>query len=162
MKSSLNLFLFGMLATGALWADLTPWARFVDAASNLESVLFKSLPVPGGPIAWRRGPRESREELSKVIAQAPNRADLYALRALESERQLDFSAAESDWERNTVLAANKLEAWTAKADYHHRRVEAQKELDALRRALSQPTPANQTDLPQNSKQVGSWPSVPFK
>ena len=128
------------LITTSLWADLSPWVRFVDVASNLESVFFRNLPVPGGLIAWRRSPRESREELNKVITQSPSRADLYALRALESERQLDFAAAESDWIRHTELATSKLDAWTAKADYHHRRLEPQKELESLRRRQLPQTP----------------------
>ncbi len=142
------------LITTCLWAELSPWVRFVDVASNLESVFFRSLPVPGGLIAWRRSPRESREELNKVITQSPSRADLYALRALESERQLDFAAAESDWTKHTDIATSKLDAYTSKADYHHRRLEPQKELESLRRAISQPAPAVELELPAD--QQSSW------
>lgn len=107
MKFSRKVYLPALLALAgaALWADLSNWVRFVDLASNLESVFFKNLPVPGGTVAWRRSPRESREELSKVIGQTPGRAELYSLRALEAERQLDFTAAEADWNKYTELSA---------------------------------------------------------
>ncbi len=156
MKFSRKVYLpaFCALTGVALWADLSNWVRFVDLASNLESVFFKNLAVPGGAIAWRRSPRESREELSKVIGQTPGRAELYSLRAQEAERQLDFTAAEVDWNKYTELSAASQEAWVAKADYHHRRLESQKELEALRRAVSLPTPAREVELAVD--QQSSW------
>ena len=156
MKFSRKVYLPALCAlTGVgLWADLSNWVRFVDLASNLESVFFKTLSVPGGPVAWRRSPRESREELTKVIGQTPGRSELYSLRALEAERQLDFSSAETDWNKYTELSASNQDAWVAKSDYHHRRLESQKELEALRRAISLPTPAQEAELP--AEQQSAW------
>ena len=120
-----------LLAAGVASAELTPWVRFVDAAGNLEGVFFKRLNVPGGDVAWRRAPAEARAELTKVIAAQPARVELYSLRALEAERQLDFTAAETDWTKFVELSQDKTAAWTSKADYHHRRLEPTKELQAL-------------------------------
>ena len=64
--------------------------------------------VPNAPVLFRRPPRETRPALSEMIKAQPHNADLYSLRALEDEQQLDASAAESDWKayvNNSFLAA---------------------------------------------------------
>ena len=53
--------------------------------------------LPNGAVAFRRPPRETRPALADLIKSQPRNAELYSLRALEDEQQLDFTAAESDW-----------------------------------------------------------------
>jgi hypothetical protein len=51
-----------------------------------------------------------------LIKSQPHNAELYSLRALEDEQQLDFTAAESDWEsiRRQFFRQNKHPSWMIK------------------------------------------------
>ncbi len=64
--------------------------------------------MPTGSIAVRRPPKETRPELTKLITAAPKDAELYSLRALEEEQQLDFAAAEKDWKQCIDLAKDRM------------------------------------------------------
>ena len=79
----------------------------------------------------RRPPKETRPELSKLIAATPKDAELYSLRALEEEQQLDFAAAEADWKKCVDVATDRGAARVALADYYHRRLQSHEEFDAL-------------------------------
>ena len=98
----------------------------VDAASRLGAMCFAQR---HGPV--RRPPKETRAELTKLIAAAPNDAELYSLRALEDEQQLDFTAAEADWKKYVEVAADKGAARVALADFYHRRLQSNDEFNAL-------------------------------
>jgi tetratricopeptide (TPR) repeat protein len=138
LKWSRKLYLSGSialaLASAAFLAraELAPYLQHIDAASRLESVFFK--------ITGRRPPSETRPALTNLIASAPNDADLYSLRALEAERQLDFAAAEEDWRKYAELAADKFAGNTGLAGFYHRRLEPAKELAALHAAAMLPDP----------------------
>jgi hypothetical protein len=104
-------------------AELARWVQNIPSPSQLEAVFLRAVTLPSGAIEIRRPPKETRVELSKLIAARPSQADLYALRAREDELQLDFTAAENDWKK----AAQPLDL----ADYYHRRIRPKEEIAAL-------------------------------
>ena len=105
-------------ARGALPA----WIRNVEAGTAIEAALFRAMSLPGGAVLFRRPPAETRPALGELIKAQPKKADLYSLRALEDEQQLDFSAAESDWKKYAENVADRTGAQIALADFYHRRV----------------------------------------
>ncbi|MDX1983989.1 MAG: hypothetical protein SFV51_27185, partial [Bryobacteraceae bacterium] len=125
------LSLAALTAAIALRADISSRVRFTEAGTVVEQAFFRLMPLPGGPVAHRRPPGEARGELAKLIAAAPSQADLYSLRAQESERLLDFVAAEADWKRYAGLSQNKTRANLDLAAYYHRQWKVPQELDAL-------------------------------
>ena len=106
MKSFLNLFrgralhlaAVGLFVVTAGWmvsarGALPSWIRNIEAGTAIESAFFRAMPLPGGPVLFRRPPSETRPALGELIKSEPKNAGLYSLRALEDEQQLDFSAA---------------------------------------------------------------------
>lgn len=144
----------GAAAALALYADLPAWLQHVPAVLGREGVFFRTEPMPGGPVAVRRPPAESRAELTKLIAAAPADAELHALRARASEEQLDFTSAEQDWLRYAELAPDKGAGQLALADFYHRRLRPDDELRALAAAAAQPTPPQESLRP--AQQQRSW------
>ncbi len=128
-------------------AELSKWVEGIDAGNRIELVFFRTVLLPDGPVVVRRAPRETRPELTKLLSSSPNAADLYSLRALEDEQQLDFAAAEADWKQYAALAADQGAARLALADFYHRRLRARDEFDTLATAALQPAPASETLLP---------------
>jgi thioredoxin-like negative regulator of GroEL len=126
-----------MAATLALYADLPAWIEHQPAMARLEGVFFRTAPMPGGPVAVRRPPQETREALSKLIAATPAEADLLVLRAQAAEEQLDFAAAEQDWTKFAELAPDKAAGQLALADFYHRRLRPLDEIRALDAAGAQ-------------------------
>jgi tetratricopeptide (TPR) repeat protein len=115
---------------------LPSWIRNIEAGSALEAAFFRAMPLPGGMVLFRRPPAETRTALGELIkSQAnqaqPNNANLYSLRALEDEQQLDFSAAESDWKKYSESAPAQASAQLALADFYHRRVRPLDEIKTL-------------------------------
>jgi tetratricopeptide (TPR) repeat protein len=125
----------------AAWIGHAQWPRFaefIDAGNRFEGVFFAPVVLPTGTVTARRPPREARAELTKLAEAAPAEADLYALRALESEKMLDFPQAESDWQRYAQLHADPFVGQMAMADFLHRRLRAPDELTALLAAARAP------------------------
>ena len=85
----------GMMVTA--FGALPSWVRNLEAGSAIEAAFFRAMSLPGGTVQFRRPPSETRPALGDLIKAQPKNADLYSLRALEDEQQLDFTAAESDW-----------------------------------------------------------------
>ena len=136
-----------ILAIGILRADLPELLQYVDSASRLQSIFFRNVPLPSGLVPVRRPPKETRADLTKLIAAAPSDAELVSLRALEAEQQLDFAAAETDWKKYVELAQDKGAARLALADYYHRRLQPKEEFDALTLAAREPGPPSDQQLP---------------
>ena len=143
----------GLISAGtfALNGELTRWAENVDVASRLEAVFFRTVLLPSGSVPVRRPPKETRQALSKLIASAPSDAELYSLRALEAEQQLDFAAAEADWKKYIDVASDKGEARLALADYYRRRLQPREEFEALALAAREPAPASEKLLPESQQ-----------
>lgn len=143
-KYGLAALLLVAAAIGAR-AELSRWLENLEAGS-IESAFFRTVTLPGGPLPVRRPPKETRPELSKLITAAPGDANLYSLRALEDEQQLDFDAAEADWKQHVAVSASKIPARLALADFYHRRTKVADELATLRSAASEPLPAGKDVL----------------
>ena len=111
--------------------ELPSWIRNLEAASALEGVFFRMMSLPGGAVLFRRPPRETRPALAGLIQSQPGNADLYSLRALEDEQQLDVAAAESDWKSYVDHASDKTGAQLALADFYHRRLRPADEIKTL-------------------------------
>ncbi|MGA3205804.1 MAG: hypothetical protein ABSF12_25190, partial [Bryobacteraceae bacterium] len=142
------------LAIGGFFAaraELTRWAEGINAGNRLDAVFFRSVLLPSGLIPVRRPPKETRPELTKLIGAAPNDAELYSLRALEDEQQLDFAAAEADWKKFTEVGADKGAARLALADFYHRRLRPRDEFTALAAASLEPVPASEKLLPSSAQ-----------
>ena len=114
-------------ARGALPA----WIRNVEGGTAIEAALFRAMSLPGGAVLFRRPPAETRPALGELIKAQPKNADLYSLRALEDEQQLDFSAAESDWKKYAESISDRTSGQLALADFYHRRVRPLDEIKAL-------------------------------
>ena len=104
----------------AALGELPSWIRNIEDSSALDAVFFRMMPLPGGAVAFRRPPRETRPALLDLIKNQPRNAELHSLRALEDEQQLDFTAAESDWKSYVENSSDKIEAQLALADFYHR------------------------------------------
>ncbi|MGH9522591.1 MAG: hypothetical protein ACRD3E_08675, partial [Terriglobales bacterium] len=93
-----RLILVAVLLMGvSAAAELPWWIRNTEAGSAIEAAFFRMMPLSGGPVAFQRPPAETRPALSELIKGQSHNAELYSLRALEDEQQLDFVAAEADW-----------------------------------------------------------------
>ena len=117
--------------TISAFGELPPWIRNIDASTALEAVFFRMMPLPNGAVAFRRPPRETRPALNDLIKAQPHSADLYSLRALEDEQQLDFVAAESDWKAYVDNSSDKITAQLALADFYHHRLRPADEIKML-------------------------------
>ena len=141
---------FALTARG----ELPAWIHNIEAKTETERAFFRSMELPYGPVLFRRPPAETRSALGDLIQQQPANADLYSLRALEDERQLDFAAAERDWKLYAEKAANKAAARGDLADFYHRRLRPQDEISTLRTIGDSPTLSGEKLTPSN--QQSSW------
>jgi cellulose synthase operon protein C len=132
-------------------AELTKLAEGISAGNRLEAVFFRNVLLPSGLVAVRRPPKETRPELTKLIVTAPNDTELYSLRALEDEQQLDFAAAEADWKKYADVAPDKGAARLALADYYHRRLRPRDEFNVLIAASFPPAPPSEKLLPPSAQ-----------
>ncbi|HEY6263795.1 MAG TPA: tetratricopeptide repeat protein [Candidatus Acidoferrum sp.] len=107
------------------------WILNVEAGTAIECAFFRMMALPYGNVLFRRPPAETRPALGELIQQKPAEAELYSLRGLEDEQQLDFAAAESDWKMYVEKSADKAAAQLALADFYHRRLRPQDEIAEL-------------------------------
>jgi tetratricopeptide (TPR) repeat protein len=120
--------IFGAVAA---LGELPSWIRNIDASTALEGVFFRMMSLPNGAVGFRRPPRETRPALADLIRSQPRNAELYSLRALEDEQQLDFTAAESDWKAYVDSSSDKINTQLALADFYHRRLRPADEIKTL-------------------------------
>jgi tetratricopeptide (TPR) repeat protein len=142
----------GMLVSAR--GELPAWIRTLEAGNALEAVFFRAMSLPGGTVLGRRPPAETRPALTELIQKQPAQADLYSLRALESEQQLDFASAESDWKRYVQYAPDPAAANLALADFYHRRLRPRDEIAALLAAAQAPPTAEDRLAAANAQR--SW------
>jgi cellulose synthase operon protein C len=145
-----------VLLAGAMGAraELQDWVQHLASPTALDAVFFKQVALPAGPVKSLRPSSETVPALTQAINSAPQNAELYRLRGLEAERQLDFTRAEADLRKHLELTQSKQAALLALADYHHRRLEPRKELTALLQAAALP-PAGE-DAFRNAREQTSW------
>ena len=115
----------------AAYGELPSWIRNIEANTAIEAAFFRMMSLPAGAVAFRRPPSETRPALAELIKSQPSNAELYSLRALEDEQQLDFSAAENDWKAYVASSSEKNGAPLALADFYHRRVRPVDEIKTL-------------------------------
>ena len=128
--------------------------------SRLEAVFFRTAAVTERVrCRCARPPKETRPELSKLIGAAPNDAELYSLRALEAEQQLDFTAAEADWKKihrrrrgqgRGAAGSGRLLSSAA--------LRSSEEFDALTLAAREPAPDSEKLLPSREQRPGKLTS----
>jgi cellulose synthase operon protein C len=135
-------------------AELTSWLRNIEAGSALETVFFRLMPLPNARVPFRRPPSEIRPALTELLRQQPDNAELYALRALEDEQQLDNVSAEADWRHYLSKSADKPGAELALADYFHRRLRPLEEIAALAAVAAAPVTASEKFVPASEQR--SW------
>jgi len=136
--------------------ELPSWIRNIEAGSALQAVFFRMMSLPAGAVLFRRPPRETRPALADLIKTQPGNAELYSLRALEDEQQLDFAAAESDWKYYVEKSSDKISAQLALADFYHRRLCPTDEIATLSLvANAPPVPAEKLIVPAEQR---SWKS----
>jgi predicted Zn-dependent protease len=128
-------------------AELPDWVRYVRANSGFSTAFFRPVELPGGAVLTRRTPQETVTDLATHIASNPDDALLYALRARESERLLDFAAADNDWNEFAARVADPAEGQLALADFYQRRLRPVDEVDALLAVGRGPTPPRERFLP---------------
>jgi cellulose synthase operon protein C len=143
-----------MSTTIAAFGELPSWIQNVEANSAIEAVFFRMMSLPNGAVAFRRPPRETRPALGDLIKSQPHSAELYSLRALEDEQQLDFAAAESDWKAYVDNSSDRTDAQLALADFYHRRVRPSDEIKTLSLVASAPPIA--AEKLASSSQQRSW------
>jgi len=148
-----------VLASTAGWVvsaqgSLPLWIRNIEAGTAIEAAFFRAMSLPGGNVLFRRPPGETRAALAALITAQPKDADLYSLRALEDEQQLDINAAETDWKKYVESTDAKLSAQTTLADFYHRRVRSLDEIKALSVVANAPADASETLVDTTEQQ--SW------
>ena len=117
-----------LLGTGN---GIAHWLANAESGSGVERALYRLMKLPGGEALYRRSPRETRPELTTLLAAGENRAPLYSLRAMEDEQALDFDAAERDWKTWAEKADDKVAAHLDLADFYDRRLKPHEELATL-------------------------------
>src|SRR5713226_2266355 len=110
--------------------------------------------LPGGEVAFRRPPGETRPALGELLKKQPGDAELYSLRALEDEQQLDFTAAEADWKSFAEKSMDKPTALLSLADFYHRRLQPLDEIKVLSAAAAAPADASEKLTPASEQR--SW------
>ncbi|HET6177372.1 MAG TPA: hypothetical protein VFE61_10595 [Candidatus Sulfotelmatobacter sp.] len=151
---ALAVFIAAIGTTVSAFGELPSWIRNIDASTALEGVFFRMMSLPNGAVAFRRPPRETRPALTDLIKAQPRNADLYSLRALEDEQQLDFTAAEADWKSYVDNSTDKTNAQLALADFYHHRLRPADEIKTLSLVANAPPVAAEKLTPP--AQQHSW------
>jgi len=150
----LSAFLIAVGASIAALAELPTWIRNIEANTGIEAAFFRMMSMPSGAVAFRRPPAETRPALGDLIKNQPHNAELYSLRALEDEQQLDFKAAESDWKAYVENSSDKEIAQLALADFYHHRARPADEIKTLSMVASAPSISAEKLTP--TAQQRSW------
>jgi hypothetical protein len=129
-------------------AELTSWLCNIEAGSPLEAVFFRLMALPNAQVLFRRPPSETRPALTELLRKQPDNGELYALRALEDEQQLDNVNAEADWKNYLSKSADKPGAELALADFYHRRLRPWEEIAALAVVAAAPATASEKFVPR--------------
>jgi Tfp pilus assembly protein PilF len=135
-------------------ARLPEWVRHIEGSSPLRDAFFRLVSMPGGAVRAERPPQETRAALGELLRSRPDEAELYALRAHEDERQLDFSAAEEDWKEYAARIADPADGQLALAEFYHRRLRPEEEVEALLAVGRSPAADNERLRPP--QQQRSW------
>jgi hypothetical protein len=144
-----GLLIAGLAARG----ELVDWLQNIEGSGRFEMVFFRTLSLPAGPLTVRRLPAESRHALDELVSKSPHDAELYLMRARADEAQLDFTAAEADWQKYAQLASDKVDVELQLADFYHRRLRPLDEIKALAAAAQAPSSPTDKLLPSNQQRA---------
>ena len=133
-------------------AELPFWICNTETGSALEQAFFRTMAMPYGNVLFRRPPSETRPALGELIRRQPNSSELYSLRALEDEQQLDFVSAEADWKSYVEKSSDKATAELALADFYHRRLRPQDEIGQLALIAKAPAQPSERFVPAADQQ----------
>lgn len=164
MKCFRRAAIVGVVGLGAVAvaarADLPAWMQSIVSGSAIEAALFRVMDIPSTHTLYPRPPAEARAKLDPLVAEKPNDAELYAVRAQVEEQALDFTSAERDWKAFVAHsdASGASAAEFALADFYHRRNEGPEEIVALEAAASVPTPAGESLLAADAQTA--WHAFP--
>jgi tetratricopeptide (TPR) repeat protein len=145
-----SLLLAGLTARG----NLVEWLQNLEGSGRFEAVFFRTVMLLGGPVTVRRLPAEVRNALNDLVSKSPTDADLYRMGARADEAQLDFTAAEADWQKHAQFASDKVDGQLQLADFYHRRLRPLDEIKAL--ALAAQAPSSPADKLLPSNQQRAW------
>jgi cellulose synthase operon protein C len=141
------------LANAQLRAEMSDWLKYLEA-NSIQDAFFRNVAWPNGAVRVRRPPRETVPALTSLIAASPAKAGLYRLRAGEAELQLDFTAAEADWQKYAQTVTDSADGQLALAQFYHRRLRPADEMKALRAAAqASSAPAERLTPPAGQR---SW------
>ncbi len=127
--AAFTIFAVGWVATAS--GALPAWIRNIEGRTEIEAAFFRLMALPGGEVAFRRPPSETRPALGDLLKKQPGNTELYSLRALEDEQQLDFTAAEADWKSFAEKSPDKPAAQLSLADFYRRRLQPLDEIKVL-------------------------------
>ena len=150
--AAFTIFAAGWAATAS--GALPVWMRNIEGRSAIEAAFFRLMALPGGEVAFRRPPSETRPALGELLKKQPADAALYSLRALEDEQQLDFAAAEADWKSFAEKSTDKAAAELSLADFYHRRLQPLDEIKTLSAVTAAPSDVSEKLTP--ASQQRSW------
>jgi len=148
---------FATVAAGGmatLSGALPEWIRNVEGRTAIEAAFFRLMALPGGEVLYRKPPGETRPALGELLRKQPADSELYSLRALEDEQQLDFAAAEADWKSFAEKSADKSAAQLLLADFYHRRLQPLDEIKALSAVAGAPPDTSEKFTPASGQR--SW------
>src|SRR5580704_15894540 len=152
VAAAFTIFAAAWVATAS--GALPVWIRNIEGRTELEAAFFRLMALPGGEVAFRRPPSETRPALGDLLKKQPGNAELYSLRALEDEQQLDFTAAEGDWKIFAEKAADKYAAQLSLADFYNRRLLPLDEIRVL--SVIAGAPPDLSEKPTPPSEQRSW------
>src|SRR5260370_25802091 len=153
--AAISTFAAGWLFTAS--CALPKCIRIIEARTGIEAEFFRLMALPGGEVAFRGTPSETRPALGELLKKQPGNAELYSLRALEDEQQLDFTAAEGDWKSFAEKSEDKVAGQLSLADFYHRRLRPLDEIKVLSAAAGAPPDASEKLTPASEQR--SWRAV---
>jgi cellulose synthase operon protein C len=148
------VLLLSFAALLAARAELPKWMQFAVAGSDIENALFRAMDAAGVKVMYPRPPAEARSQLSSLVKQSPQKADLYALRARADEQALDFAAAEFDWKQYAAHSSDPVGARLELADYYHRRLRWRDEIAVLTEVAANPASEGEQNIDVHDQR--SW------
>lgn len=134
-------------------ATLAPWIQTLEGSGRFEAVFFRSVTLLDGQVSVCRLPGESRQALNELAAKSPGDAEVYLMRARVDESQLDFAAAEADWQKYAQLAADKAQGQEDLADFYGRRLRPLDQAKALAAAAQVPSTGADALLPATQQRA---------
>src|SRR5262249_51957627 len=152
-RALLSVTLVSLLGV-TVYAEAPSWVQWLPSNSPALAVLYRMVPSLGGQVAVRRPPRETAVQLAALSLKSPSDTEIIALTAREYEAQLDFTNAEARWKLLDSVSPDHAGSQIQLADYYHRRMQPEQELQALTAAANR-SPAIDDPL-QPQAQQRAW------